>query len=231
MRTLGIVTARGGSKGVPKKNVRPLAGKPLVAWTAESALAAKSLSRVILSTEDSEIAAIGSAAGLDVPFTRPAELAGDNVPSLPVLQHAVAQLEAQNDRYDAICLLQPTNPLRTADMIDSCVALLERSDADAVISVLRVPADYNPHWVYFQAPDGALRIATGEATPIPRRQDLPPAFHRDGSVYVMRRDVLMQQGSLFGARLVGYEVDPARSLNIDTPDDWARAEAIMQGGR
>lgn len=230
MRVLGVVTARGGSKGVPRKNARPLAGKPLVAWTAESALRAKSLARVILSTDDDEIAALGRAAGLDVPFMRPLELAGDRTPSLPVLQHAVASLEAGGDRYDAICLLQPTNPLRTADMIDRCVARLEDARADSVISVLRVPADYNPHWVYFAAADGALRLATGEAAPIPRRQELPPAYHRDGSVYVVRRDVLIEQGSLFGARVVGVEVDAATSINIDTLDDWARAEALV-GGR
>jgi CMP-N-acetylneuraminic acid synthetase len=226
MRVLGIVTARGGSKGVPRKNVRPLGGKPLLAWTAESAARARSLARTILSTDDDEIAAVGRAAGLDVPFMRPAELAGDRTPSLPVLQHAVRWLEERGDRYDAICLLQPTNPLRPPELIDRCVARLADSGADAVISVLRVPDDYNPHWVYFER-DGVLRLATGEATPIPRRQDLPPAFHRDGSVYVTRRDVLIEQSSLFGARVVGVEVDPAQSINIDTLDDWARAEALV----
>jgi CMP-N,N'-diacetyllegionaminic acid synthase len=229
MRVVGIVTARGGSKGVPRKNVRPLAGKPLLAWTAESAKRATSLARVILSTDDDEIAAVGRAAGLDVPFMRPSELAGDGTPSLPVLQHAVGWLEEQGDRYDAVCLLQPTNPLRTAALIDRCVAKLAESRADSVISVLPVPAEYNPHWVFVPSGDGTLRLATGEPTPIPRRQDLPPAFHRDGSVYVMRRDVLMEQASLFGARVVGVEVDPATSINIDTLDDWARAEALVRG--
>jgi CMP-N,N'-diacetyllegionaminic acid synthase len=231
MRVLGVVTARGGSKGVPRKNIRPLAGRPLIAWTADTALAAKRLDRVILSTDDDEIAAAGRAAGLDVPFMRPAELALDTTPTLPVLQHAVAALEATGDRYDTICLLQPTNPLRTAAMIDAAIDALARSDADSLITVLPVPADYNPHWVYFATPSGELRIATGEATPIPRRQDLPPAFHREGSVYLMRRDVLMIVGSLYGARVIGHEVDPSVSLNIDTPEDWARAEAIVGSRR
>jgi CMP-N,N'-diacetyllegionaminic acid synthase len=230
MRVLGVVTARGGSKGVPRKNVRPLAGKPLLAWTAETALRASSLARVVLSTDDDEIAAIGRAYGLDVPFTRPAELATDRSASLGVLQHAVGWLEQAGDRYDAICLLQPTNPLRTAELIDRCVVRLRETGADSVISVLPVPAEHNPHWVYFAAGDGSLRLSTGELAPIPRRQDLPPAFHRDGSVYVMRRDVLMEQASLFGARVVGVETDPARSINIDTFDDWTRAEALV-GGR
>lgn len=233
MRVLGIIPARGGSKGVPRKNIRPLGGKPLLAWTAEAALGAKRLDRVILSTDDEEIAEIGRRAGIEVPFTRPAELADDRAPTLPVLQHAVAWMEARGDRYDAICLLQPTNPLRTAAVIDACVARLEVSGADAVITILPVPAEYNPHWVYFATSTGDLRLATGEAIPIPRRQDLPPAFHREGSVYVLRRDVLMEQGSLYGTRVVGEPVAPELSVNIDSLDDWVRAEsllAVLRGG-
>jgi len=230
MRVLGIVTARGGSKGVPGKNIKALAGKPLLVWTAEAALASKRLSRTILSTDDAAIAAVGRAAGLDVPFMRPAELARDASPTLPVLQHAVAALEANGERYDAICLLQPTNPLRRADVIDACIDLFESSSADSVVTVLPVPAEHNPHWVYFAQADGALRLSTGEAAPIPRRQDLPRAFHREGSVYVMRRDVLVEQNSLYGARVLGFELDPARSINIDTLADWARAEAALARG-
>lgn len=228
MRVLGVVTARGGSKGVPRKNIRPIAGRPLLAWTAGAALAAKRLARVILSTDDEETAAVGKAAGLDVPFLRPAELATDTTPTLPVLQHAVAALEASGDRYDTICLLQPTNPLRTADMIDGAIERFAASQADSLISVLPVPTDYNPHWVYFADAGGELQIATGEATPIPRRQELPPAFHREGSVYLMRRDILMVQGSLYGAHVLGYVVAPELSINIDTLEDWERAEARMR---
>jgi len=227
MRVLGVITARGGSKGVPGKNIRLLGGKPLLVWTAEAARGSKRLARVILSTDDEAIAEVGRTAGIDVPFMRPPELARDETPTLPVLQHAVAALEATNDQYDAICLLQPTNPLRTPSMIDECVALLADTNADSAVTILPVPAELNPHWVYFRSDDGALRLATGEATPIPRRQLLPPAFHREGSVYVIRRDVLMTQGSLYGTRTVGHLVDPARSVNIDTLDDWARAEAMV----
>ena len=229
MRTVGIITARGGSKGLPRKNIRPLAGKPLLAWTADAARGAKRLARVILTTDDPEIAEVGRAAGLDVPFMRPAELALDTTPTLPVLQHAVGWLESSGDRYDAIVLLEPTSPLRTSAMIDACVELLETTGADSVVTVLPVPAEHNPHWVYFRDERGHLRIATGEANPIGRRQDLPPAFHRDGSVFAMRRDVLVEQGSLYGARLVGHPVDPACSINIDTAEDWERAEARIKG--
>jgi len=212
---------------VPRKNIKLLAGKPLLAYTAAAALAARRLSRVILSTDDEEIAETGRACGVEVPFLRPAELASDKSPTLPVVVHALRFLEEQGDQFDAVCLLQPTNPLRRAADIDTCIELMESSDADAVISVLAVPAEHNPHWVYFRQPDGSLRLSTGEASPPPRRQDLPPAFHRDGSVYVTRSDVVMSQNSLYGARVIGYEMDPARSLNIDTSDDWERAETLI----
>jgi CMP-N,N'-diacetyllegionaminic acid synthase len=230
MRVLGIVTARGGSKGVPRKNVRELAGKPLIAWTAEAARAATRLSRVVLSTDDEEIAEVGRRAGLDVPFMRPAELALDSTPSLPVLQHVVRTLEASGERYDATCLLQPTSPLREPATIDRCIELLESSGADSVVTVLPVPAEYNPHWVFFQDPAGAL-VPAMPGPLIPRRQDLPAAFHREGQVYVTRRDVLIEQSSLYGAKTVGYAIDPRASVNIDTPEDWARAEAMLAGRR
>lgn len=228
IRVLGLIPARGRSKGVPGKNIKLLAGKPLLAYTAAAALAAQHLSRVVLSTDDEQIAAVGRACGIEVPFLRPAELAQDHSPTLPVVQHALRTLEAAGEQFDAVCLLQPTNPLRRAADIDACITLLEREQADSVVTVLPVPAEYNPHWVYFRAADGSLRLSTGESTPIPRRQALPPAFHREGSVYVTRRDVILEENSLYGQRVLGVELDPARSVNIDTPDDWAHAEALLQ---
>ncbi|HVG08811.1 MAG TPA: acylneuraminate cytidylyltransferase family protein [Thermoanaerobaculia bacterium] len=225
MRVLGIVPARGGSKGIPGKNVRPLGGKPLLVHTAEAALAARLLSRVVLTTDDEGIAEVGRGCGLEVPFLRPAELAMDDTPTLPVLQHAVSELERVGDRFDAVCLLQPTSPFRRAGDIDGCIELLEKEGLDAVISVLPVPPEHNPHWVYFRD-DGLLRLATGEDQPIPRRQELPLAFHRDGSVYVTRRDVLMEGNSLYGKRLGGFPAD-SRSVNLDTPADWDRAERLF----
>lgn len=224
IRVLALIPARGGSKGVPRKNVRPLHGKPLVAYAAETALAARHVTRAVLSTDDEEIASVGRSCGLDVPFMRPASLAGDDTPMLPVVQHAVGELERQGDRFDAICLLQPTSPLRRPEDVDRCLDLLDRSGADAVMTVAPVPHEYNPHWVYFQREDGALALSTGEAAPITRRQALPQAFHRDGSVYVVRRDVLMEQHSMYGSRTLGVVLDPANRSNIDDPDDWARVE-------
>ena len=212
---------------MPRKNLAPLGGKPLLQFTAEAALAATTLSRVVLSTDDEEIAEVGRRCGLEVPFMRPVELARDDTPSLPVVQHAVSCLETRGQSFDAICLLQPTNPLRQQGVIDGCIRRLWEREADSVITVLPVPHQYNPHWVYFQDEDGGLFISTGDQYPIPRRQSLPPAFHREGSVYVTRRDVLMEGNSLYGSKVIGYEVDPSTSVNIDTLQDFQRAEQLL----
>lgn len=227
MRVLGLIPARGGSKGVPRKNIRLLSGKPLIAYTAEAALAAKRLARVILSTEDAEIAAVGQSLGVEVPFLRPSELAQDDTPTLPVVQHTLRWLEEHDSYFDAVCLLQPTCPLRRPADIDASIELLERSDADSVISVLPVPLEYNPHWVYFQDKGGWLHLSMGEDAPISRRQDLPPAFHREGSIYVSRRDIVMEQNCFYGKHLIGYPIEPQYSVNIDTEEDWARAEKLL----
>lgn len=211
---------------MPRKNLRPLGGRPLLVWTILAALASRRLTRTILSTDDEELARLGRESGVEVPFLRPAELASDTAPTLPVLQHAVAMMENTGARFDAICLLQPTTPLRTAADIDACIETLEQTGADAVVTMSPVPAEFNPHWVYFQSGEG-FRLSTGEPAPIPRRQELPPAYHREGSVYVTRRDVLIEQNSLYGKSLAGYIVDPAERVNIDTSTDWERAEALI----
>ncbi len=228
MRVLGLIPARGGSKGLPGKNIRLLGGKPLLAYTAETARAARNLARIVLSTEDEAIAAVGRECGLEVPFLRPAELARDDTPMLPVVRHAVAELERAEPerRVDAVCLLQPTTPFRQATDIDACIDLLEQRQADTVITVRPVPSVYNPHWVFFADSQGVLRLSTGEATPIPSRQALPPAFHRDGAVYVIRRATL-DQNRLFGSVIVGVVAEGEAYVNIDGADDWARAEALV----
>ncbi len=228
LTVLGLVPARGGSRGVPRKNVRLLHGRPLLQYTAEAALAAKRLSTVVLTTDDEEIARVGRDCGLEVPFLRPADLAGDATPMLPVVQHALRWLEARGEWFDAVCLLQPTSPLRTAALIDRCIDRLDASGADTVLSVLPVPVEYNPHWVFVQRPDGTLHLSTGEPAPIGRRQELPPAFRRDGSVYVTRRDTVLERGSLYGATTVGCIVAPEDTVNVDDEDDWREAEERLR---
>lgn len=224
MKVLGLIPARGGSKGVPRKNIRLLNGKPLLAYTAESALQAKTLARVILSTEDAEIAETGRNCGLDVPFMRPSELAQDSTPSLAVVRHALLILKENGEDFDAVCLLQPTNPLRRAEDIDACVELFIDNRADCVISVLPVPHEYNPKWVFWKNGGGKMSLSTGDAEIIPRRQDLPPAFHRDGSVYVTRSEIIIDRESLYGENVLGYEMSPQFSANIDTEEDWTAIE-------
>jgi len=224
MRVLGLIPARGGSKGVPRKNIRLLNGKPLLAYTAESALKAETLSRIILSTDDSEIAEIGRTCGVDVPFMRPVELALDTTPSVSVVRHALLKLAEQAEHFDAVCLLQPTNPLRRTEDIDNSVKLLIHSKADCVVSVLPVPHEYNPKWVFWKDGQGKMSLSTGDDEPVSRRQDLPPAFHRDGSVYVTRRETILNNGNLYGRCVLGYEIEPEFSANIDTEDDWQKIE-------
>lgn len=231
MRVLGLVTARGGSKGVPRKNIREMNGKPLLAYTAEAAFDARSLSRVVLSTDDDAIAEVGRNWGMDVPFIRPGSLAQDTTPSIDVVIHAIAELEKAGDGFDAVCLLQPTNPLRRAEDIDACVELLVTSKADTVLSILPVPNEYNPKWVYWRSQAGSLSLVTGDNEPVPRRQELPPAYHRDGSVYVTRTSVIRERGTLYGDAVLGYEMRPEFSSNIDTEEDWCRVEKRLLGSR
>lgn len=231
MRVLGLIPARGGSRGVPRKNVRLLGGKALIGYTIEAARDARHIDRIVVSTEDAEIAAVARSLGAEVPFERPSELARDETPMLPVIAHAIETVAAAGWAPDAVCLLQPTYPFRSATEIDACIEKLEATRADCVISVHRVPHSFNPHWVYFQNPDGSLRIATGESEPIARRQELPPAFHRSGSVYVSRANVVVKHGSMYGERVVGHETPANSSCNIDTLNDWAEAEAVIAGRR
>ena len=227
MRVLGLIPARGGSKGVPRKNIRQLGGKPLVGYTIDAARRAARVDRILVSTEDEEIASISRSLGAEVPFLRPDSLAGDETPMLPVIVHALETVIAEGWTPDALCLLQPTFPFRRAEDIDGCIDALQAQSADCVISVHRVPHQFNPHWVYFEQPDGSLRLATGEPEPIPRRQELPSAFHRSGAVYVSRASTIAQHGSLYGSRVIGFETPAESSCNIDTMDDWARAEALV----
>lgn len=228
IRVLGLVPARGGSKGIARKNLRLLAGQPLLQYTAAAAQGAQRLSRVLLSTEDPEIADVGRRCGLWTPFLRPRTLAADDTPMFAVVTHALDWLEKNGVQYDAVCLLQPTNPLRRAADIDACVDRLVDSGADCVVTVLPIPERLNPHWAYFLDDDGFLRPALGAREPIARRQELPRAYYRDGSVYVSRVDVIRQYGTLYGTRVLPYHFDPRRSVNLDDESDWQRAEELLR---
>jgi CMP-N-acetylneuraminic acid synthetase len=226
-RVLGLVPARGGSKGIPRKNLRSLAGQPLLAYTAQAAKQSKALARILLSTDDSEIADLGKSLGLDVPYLRPPELALDGTPMIDVVLHAIRWVQAHGEHYAAICLLQPTSPLRSAQTIDRCVSLLWEKNVDSVISVRPVPAEYNPHWVYFETGQGLLELSMGDGVPIPSRQQLPPAYHRDGSIFVAKTEIVLAQESLYGARVLGFVSPEEEAFDLDTEEQWSTLERRM----
>lgn len=223
MRTLGLIPARGGSKGIPRKNLHPFRGRPLLRWSCDAARRSARLSLAAVSTEDGEIAAVARECGVRV-IDRPADLARDETPTLPVVLHALEALGRDGLSFDAVCLLQPTNPLRSPEDIDAAIALLESAGADSVVSVRPVPAHFHPFWTYLVRPDGCLRQAAGDRL-VPRRQELPPAFHRDGSVYVTRASVLLSRRSLYGDRIVPYLIPGERSGGIDTLAELRELEA------
>jgi CMP-N,N'-diacetyllegionaminic acid synthase len=224
---LGIIPARGGSKSIPAKNLRELAGKPLLAYTAEAARASGIISRLVLSTDSGEIAELGRKLEIEVPFMRPADLAQDETPMLPVLQHAVAALEAEGWRPEIIVLLQPTSPLRKPEHITRTVELLRAEDCDSVVSVLEIPHLYSPQKA-LRLENGALKFWLPDGERITRRQQLETSYAREGTVYAFWRDTLMEQGSVYGNRCLPFVLPPAESLNLDSEADWQLAEERLR---
>ena len=196
-------------------------------YTAELAKQCEAFSKIVLSTDDEKIAQVGKACGLDVPFMRPSDLAQDSTPTLPVIQHALQYYESIGDSYDAICLLEVTSPFRRLTFLEEAIQKFISLDADSLVSVLPVPATYNPHWTFEEDALGYLKIATGETQIIPRRQALPKAYHRDGSIYLTKAEWI-RKGSLYGEKMTFLENDPLFSVNIDTMEDWKEAEDWLQ---
>lgn len=223
MKILAIIPARGGSKGVPRKNIKLLNGLPLLAYTARLAKKSRLISKVVLSTDDPEIAQVGILEGVEVPFMRPSELALDSTPTLPVLQHSLEYFASNGENFDAVCLLEVTSPFRSVAFLESAIEKFISSNADSLVSVLPVPATYNPHWTFEEDSSGFLKIATGELTIIPRRQELPKAYFRDGSIYLTKSEVI-REGSIYGSKSAFLENDPLYYVNIDTMEDWKEAE-------
>jgi N-acylneuraminate cytidylyltransferase/CMP-N,N'-diacetyllegionaminic acid synthase len=228
-KILGIITARGGSKSIPGKNIKRLAGKPLIAWTIEAARQSHVLERVIVSTDDERIAAVSRKWGAEVPFLRPKKLAKDDTPTLPVLKHAVSFLKS-NEGYipDVIVLLQPTSPLRNAKHIRQAVSLFQKTKADSVVSVCI--AKQNPHWM--------MRLKGNRVHPFmtngkeyERRQNLPSAHYVNGAIYVTRYPVLMEKNKILGHDTRALVMDAESSIDIDTSLDFKVAEALMKERR
>jgi CMP-N-acetylneuraminic acid synthetase len=227
-KVLAVIPARGGSKGVPRKNVRLLCGRPLISYTIECANAVRELfHRVVVSTDDEEIASVARQYGADVPFLRPVELARDDSPAIPAVQHAVSWIEEHDRlRLDWVLLLQPTEPFRGPDDIRRCLELGFAGGCDSVISVVQVFAVH---------PILMKRIEENRLLPFcleekegTRRQDYrPEAYMRNGAVYLTRRDVLMEQGSIWGENIRPYVMPFENSVSIDTELDLKMAEVLM----
>lgn len=220
MNILGLITARGGSKGIPGKNIAPVLGRPLIAWTVDAALASRRLTRTVLTTDDPAIAEAARAAGAEVPFMRQAELARDDTPHLPVLVHAVNRLTEEGWPPDVVVVLQPTSPLRTAADIDGAVDRLLASDAPSLVSV--VPA-VHPHLLRTMDAHGRLHPLLPLPDVHPRRQDLEPVWRMDGALFAIRTEALLAGMSLVGAGTIGFAMPPERSLDIDDPSDLQEA--------
>lgn len=229
MRVLAVVPARGGSRGVPRKNVVPVAGHPLLWWSVQAGLAARTVDRVVVSTEDEEIAAVGRDAGAEVPFRRPAELAGDRTTDLPVFQHALAWLaEHEGYRPDLVVHLRPTSPARRPGLVDEGVSrLLAQPEATSLRTVS--PSPHVPHKMWWLGDDGLLDPVCGsleEELYNEPRQELPQAWVQDGVLDVVRAAVI-EGGSMSGRRMLALPLAEGEGVDVDRPDDLARAEAAL----
>jgi CMP-N,N'-diacetyllegionaminic acid synthase len=226
MKILGVIPARGGSKGIPGKNIKILGEKPLIAYTYDSVKESKLLSKTILSSDDHKIISVAETMGLETPFIRPGRLAKDTTPSLEVILHALNFFQNQNVNFDAVCILQPTTPFRKIGLIDCAINKFNEGNYDSLVTVRKVPAEFNPHWV-FEQKRGTLEIATGEKKIIPRRQELPPAYYRDGAIYLTKTEVLLKKRSLYGENIGFIDTSDSVYVNLDTMEDWNKAENIL----
>ena len=232
MEILGIIPARGGSKGVPGKNIRPLAGKPLIAWTIKEAKKSKHLTRTIVSTDDDQIAATARAFGGEVPFLRPKEISRDLSTDVEFLQHALSFLK-EKEQYmpDIVLRLPPTSPLRTAEDIDAGIEkLLEDAEADAARPVVEAPKHPFKAWkissVYLKPFFSKDCSGFDEPHNLPR-QLFPKAYIHTGAMDVMRRRTIEELKSTSGNRLAYFFMDPEHSINIDSQLDFEFAEYLM----
>lgn len=210
---------------MPKKNLRPLLGRPLIEYTIKAALESKLLTRAILSSDDDEIMRIGKECGVEVPFRRPPELAGDATPTVDVTIHAVQLMEKQGFFPDIIVILEPTSPLRQAEDIDNAIRKHIETDADSVVSVTKTD-----HWHPIRAKkienDILFNYCLEEREGV-RRQDLPPAYFRNGAFYSVKRDVLMNERRLYGRITRPYIMPPERSVDINEEIDVRLAEMLL----
>lgn len=222
---LAIIPARAGSKGIPGKNIRVLAGKPLIGHAIETARRIEGIDRVLLTTDNIDIAALGRSFGAETPFLRPPELASDDTPMLAVMQHAIRFVSEEGWKPEIIVLLQPTAPFRRDADLKEALTLLQRTpEADSVISVEPVPGHFSPHSVMKIVESYLVPFMTNSAL-ITCRQDAPPTYSRNGQFYITRRSTLMEKNSIYGDRSIPY-ITTHKAVNLDTMSDWEAAECL-----
>jgi CMP-N,N'-diacetyllegionaminic acid synthase len=229
-KLLAVITARGGSRRLPRKNVLTFAGKPLIAWTIEAGLQSKYVDRVIVSTDDEEIAEISRSHGAEVPFMRPQELSNDTASSTDVIRHAVKALENNEQKFGYLLYLQPTSPLRTSDHIDEAVALMIQKEANGVIGVTAMnhPIEWSNILPENLSMDGFISKNNQEK----RSQDFPQRYCVNGAIYLCKKkSVIEGDGSFFKEGSYAYKMDPVDSVDIDTQKDFLVAEAFLKYSR
>jgi len=222
VKVLAVIPARGGSKGIPRKNIKKLGGKPLIAWTIEAALKAPSINRVIVSTDDEEIAAVAEQFGAEVPFKRPIAIARDDTPGLDPVLHAIEN----SPDSDWVLLLQPTSPLRSVDDIEGIIKLCQEKGALSAVSVAEVGK--HPFWMYQRSSDMRLQPLIPNRGEITRRQDLPSVYVLNGALYLARPDWLIENQGFIGPETLGYVMPVERSVDLDTPLDWLWVEYLIE---
>lgn len=221
-RVLGLIVARGGSKGLPRKNLLPLGGRPMVTWSVAAAAGSALLDSVVISTDDPEIAEAARGAGAAAPFLRPAELATDTASVYDAIRHALETLE---ERFDLVALLQATSPLRRSADVDAAIRALVEGDATTCVSV--TPTAKSPFWQFYRDDDGGLTPILDEGGLRKRRQDLPPCVELNGAVYVATVDWLATADTFLSDRTVSVMMPRERSVDIDTAADYAVAQALL----
>lgn len=219
---LAVIPARGGSKGVVRKNIRPVAGKPLIAWTIEAARKSAYIDRLILSSDDVEIIAVAAAWGCEAPFVRPAELAADDTPGIDPVLHAITAI---NESFDYVVLLQPTSPLRLAADIDGCIEFCQSKGGPVCVSVTE--PDAHPYWTFRLDGGGRLQPFVDDVARYPRRQSLPPVYVLNGAVYVADCRWLLEKRSFIAAETLAFPMPEERSLDVDSETDLKIASFLL----
>jgi CMP-N-acetylneuraminic acid synthetase len=224
---VGLVPARGGSRTIPRKNVRPLAGRPLIEHVLRAIRESGAVDRVVVSTDDEEIAAVARAAGAETPFLRPAELAGDDVSGIAVVAHALEWLAAEEGyEPELVLLVQPTEPFVRPEQIRAALDLLVERGADSAITTVEVPRNFHPFHVRLADGDGWLRFdRPDEHAAHPTRQSDPPRY-AFGNLYWFRREAFLAERQVEPGRRVGLPIDPLSALDLNTEEDWRLAELL-----